>query len=323
MTASHSRSAVSAFAIAALCGLTPLASAEMRDERRIITVQAQANPELQKRAESLFEEMKKNGGSVRWDAVEPGKTADGLVLKGVTITSKDNRSTKIEAIEIRSFDWANREEPKFLDLGVRGAVITAEALDAEGAQNFKELGYERLTINADLSYKFDDPSKTLEISKLVIDIVEAGEFQFALTMSGVSPADLKAATGNSADKDKKDSSDAIMGVLARLNIVGAEIGYKDKSLVQRAIKMDAKKKNATEQQAKAAILADLAKERQQAKDDVTREFIDAAIKFLNNPGEIRLVAKPAAPANIMGAVMLAMSNPAQLKQMLGLVLSVR
>ncbi len=323
MTAISPASLVSTGVIVALLAFAPPISAETGVRPQAETAQAQASPELQKRVDSLFEEMKKNGGSVRYGAIEPGKSADGLVIKDLVITSKDNRPVKIAAIEIRSFDWANRQEPKFLDVSVRGAVISGEAMDEQGAQNFKELGYESLTLDANLAYKFDEPSKTLDISQLVIDVADAGEFRFALQMSGVSPADLKAATGEGADKDKKNGNDAIMGILARLNIVGAEIRYKDKSLVQRAIRMDAKKKNITEQQAKAAILADLAKERQEAKDDVTREFIDSAVKFINNPGEIRLAAKPSAPANIMGAVMLAMSNPAQLKQMLGLILSVR
>ena len=115
----------------------------------------------------------------------------------------------------------------------------------------------------------------------------------------------------------------MMGLLSRLNIAGAAIAFKDKSLVERMIRADAKKKNLSEQAAKAKMLEELAEERGKAEDDVTKEFIDAAIKFLKSPGEIELALAPPAPANVMAAFMMVMGNRATFKTMMGLAVSVK
>ena len=67
----------------------------------------------------------------------------------------------------------------------------------------------------------------------------------------------------------------------------------------------------------------MAEGRVNAEDDVTKELIDAAIKVLHNSGEIELAAKPPAPATVMTAFMMIMSNRGSFKQMLGLAISVK
>jgi hypothetical protein len=114
-----------------------------------------------------------------------------------------------------------------------------------------------------------------------------------------------------------------MKALAQIAIVGASITFKDKSLAERMIRADAKKKNISEAEAKEKMLEELAEQRKKAEDDATREVIDLATKFLQKPGEIELSANPAAPANIMATFMAVMGSPASVKQMLGLTLAVR
>jgi hypothetical protein len=327
MSMSIRRSGLAAL-VAGLGAVAVVAAATAEIPVTLELVQAQAG-EAQKRADLLMKEWSSGGAQVKFGAVEPGSTPEGVVIKDIAITAKDNKTVRLGALEIRKYDWANHKEPKYVDVTVKQAVIAADAMDAEGMQNLKELGYAALTINADLAYKFDDASKTIDISKVQIDVLDAGEIRFALRLSGLSPADLKGATDNgNAKPDSKGKSAnggeaAIMGLLARINIVNVSLSFKDKSLVDRAIKADAKKKNISEDAAKKAILADLQKEKQEAQDDVTKEFIDTAAKFIANPGEITLAASPPAPVNLMGAFMMVMSNPGQLKQMLGLSLTTK
>jgi hypothetical protein len=317
------RAALLALALAAgfLSAATPL-GAETPRRGDIVLAQGQANPELQKRAEILLEGFKKEGGEARFGAVEPGAGPNGVILRDIVLTSPDKKTMQIGAFEVRDFDWANAKEPNFIDVSVREAVIPSVAMDGEGQKGLKELGYESLKLNAELAYKYDAGSKTIDVSKFTLDVVDGAEFSFALKLTGIGPADLKGLTGD--DKgDAKGGEQAVMGLLARLNFVSASIGFKDKSIVQRLIRSEAKKKGQSEEAMKSTLLADLAKERQDAKDAVTREFIDAAIRFVTNPGEIALDAKPPAPTNVMSAFMLVMSDPAKLKQMLGLTLTVR
>ncbi len=308
-------------AIAASIGLAPLpAAGEQPSRDGVILVQGLGNPDLKKRADILIDGFKKEGGDATYGSIEAGTTPNGLVIKDIVLTSPDKKTMRIGAFEVRNYDWDNSKEPTFIDITIRQAAIPADAMDEEGQKGLKELGYESLTLNATLTYKFDAASKTIDVANFALEVVDGGELSFSIKLSGIDPADLK---GLASEDKEKGGEQAVMGLLARLNFVGAKIVFKDKSIVQRLIRSEAKKKSQSEQAAKNAILADLAKERKEAKDAVSREFIDAAVKFINNPGEISIVANPQAPTNVMSAFMLVMSDPAQLKKMLGLTLLVR
>jgi hypothetical protein len=313
-----------ALALAAALPLAVSAPAAFGQDARALTVQA--NPELQKRADALFSGVGEGGGTVKYGALEAGAGPEGLIVKQIEIVSKDKKKVTIGEIEIKAFDWANPKEPRYADIAMKTLVIAADQLDPEAAANFAELGLTALTINGALAFKFDEKDKSFDVSKLFIDFVEMGEVRLRLKLTGVTATDFK--TAMPADKPKNGKTnpkeaEAMMGLLSRLNIAGAAIGFKDKSLVQRMLRADAKKKNLSEAAAKAKMLEELADERGKAEDDVTKEFLDAAIKFLNNPGEIELVLAPPAPANVMAAFMMVMGNRGTFKQMMGLGVSVK
>jgi len=313
-----------ALALAAALPLAVPAPPAFGQDARVLTVQA--NPELQKRADALFGGVGEGGGTVKYGSLEAGAGPEGLVIKQIEIVSKDKKKVTIGEIEIKAFDWANPKEPRHADIAMKALVIAADQLDPEAAANFAELGLTALTINGELAFKFDEKDKSFDVSKLFIDFVEMGEVRLRLKLTGVTASDFK--TAMPADKPKNGKAnpkeaEAMMGLLSRLNIAGAAIGFKDKSLVERMVRADAKKKNLSEAAAKAKMLEELADEHGKAEDDVTKEFIDAAIKFLKNPGEIELVLAPPAPANVMAAFMMVMGNRGTFKQMMGLGVSVK
>ena len=326
-----SRARSATLALAAALALAPLAGAgpASAEEGRVHTVQA--NSDLKKRADLLMKGITDAGGKVTYGALEAGASPEALVMKNVEIISADNKKFTIEQIDIRAMDWENATEPRHLDMTVRKFVIAADALDKEGQDNFRDLGLTSLTISGEMAYKFDEKEKALDVSKLFIDIAEMGEVRVRLMLTGLTPADLKGATGGEPAKPKdapptkpgEPGDQAMMGLLTRLNLAAASIAFKDKSLVERMVRHDAKKKNMTEQAAKAKMLEEMAEERAKAEDDVSKELIDAAIKFLRNPGEIEFAANPPAPANVMMAFMMIMGNRATFKQMLGLTISVK
>jgi hypothetical protein len=313
-----------AFALAAAVPLALAAPPAFAQDARVLTVQD--STELKKRADLLFQGVAEGGGTFKYAAVESGAGPEGLVIKQIEIVSKDKKKVTIDEIEIKAFDWASPKEPRHADIAMKKLVIAADQLDPEGAANFRELGLSALTINGELAFKFDEKEKAFDVSKLFIDFVEMGEVRLRLKLTGITATDLK--TAMPAEKPKNGKSNpqeaqAMMSLLSRLNIAGAAIGFKDKSLVERMVRADAKKKNLSEQAAKAKMLEELAEERSKAEDDVTKEFIDAAIKFLRSPGEIELALAPPSPANVMAAFMMVMGNRVTFKQMMGLSVSVK
>jgi len=287
---------------------------------RVETVQD--NPELKKRAELLFQGVGQNGGKVSFGAVEAGATPEGLVIKQIEIVSADKKKLTIAEIAINSYDWSNPKEPRHADMAMKKLVIAADQLDAEAAENFRDLGLSALTINGALQFKFDDKEKAFDVATLFLDFAELGEIRLRLRLTGITAADIK--TAIPGDKPAKpNDGQAVMGLLSRLNLTGAAIAFKDKSLVERMVRADAKKKNLSEATAKAKMLEELAEDRAKAEDEVSKELIDAAIKFLRNPGEIELALSPPSPANVMAAFMMVMGNRGTFKQMMGLTVSVK
>ncbi len=297
-----------AFAFAAaLAASTTLAPAHAQDARLTLV-----QDDLAKRADLLLKGVTEGGGKVKYGAVEKGDGKDGLVIKDLEITSPDNKSVKIERVEVRGFDWANPNQPTHMDVSIKKLVVPSSALEKE----ITDLGITTLTINADFDYAFDDEKKTFTVSGIVIDVVELGELKLSLKLAGIASGDLKTAMEGKGDE-------AATKLLAQLSIVGASISFKDKSLTERLIRADAKKKGISETEAKKQMLDALAAQKQEAKDDATKEVIDLAVKFINTPGVVELAANPTAPANVMATFMAIMGSPAALKQMLGLTIAVK
>ena len=296
-----------AFAFAAALAASTMLAPVHAQDARITLVQ----DDLAKRADIILKSVTESGGKVKYGALEKGDGKDGLVIKDLEITGPDGKTVKIERVEVRSFDWAKPSEPSHMDLSIRKLVVPSELLDKEAA----DLGITSLTVNADFAYAFDDAKKTFTISGIVVDVVELGELKLSLKLAGIASGDLKTALGGKGEDGTK--------LLAQLSIVGASISFKDKSLTQRMIRADAKKKGISEADAKKKMLEELDEQKKQAQDDATKEIIDLAVKFLNSPGLVEVAANPAAPANVMAAFMAVMASPATLKQMLGLTIAVK
>lgn len=318
-----------ALALAALLALSAPAHHAFGQGARAET--AADDAALKQRADALFQSVGEGGGTVRWSALEAGEGPESLVIRQIEIVSKDKKKVTIEELAIKRYDWTNPREPRHAEMAMKKLVIAADQLDAEAAANFRELGLTELTLNGELTFRFDETEKAFDVAKLFIDFAELGEVRLRFKLTGITAADLKTAippdkprNGKQANR-KTDAQEgqAVMSLLARLNLAGAALGFRDKSLVERMVRADARKKNLSEAAAKAKILEDLAAERAKAEDDVTKEFIDAAIKFLGKPGEIELALAPPAPANVMAAFMMVMGNRATFKQMMGLTVSVK
>ena len=121
---------------------------------------------------------------------------------------------------------------------------------------------------------------------------------------------------------KKDDGKE-MAVLAKIHLVGGSFSFQDKSLIARVIKAQAAKKKVSEADARAEIMKEMQEARKEAQDDFTKEAIDAGMKFLANPGTIEVRLAPPSPFNLMGGFMMAMTAPAQLKQQLGITITVK
>jgi hypothetical protein len=317
-----------AAAVAALClGLAAPLSAQHAPRAPIQLAQADAAT-LKKRADLFLDEIRKGGSKVSHGAIEAGPGPEGLTVKDIVITSADNETVKIATLEVRSYDWANGKDGKFGDLSLLGIDMSLEEANKGGNGDLtpKDLGIERLKADLHVAYKADDAKKEIDISRLEFDMPELGSLKLALKVSGITAAELNALGADSAGGEKKDEKKEDgkeMAMLAKISLVGGAVSFQDKSLIGRLIKAQAAKKKVSEADARAEILKEMQGARAEAQDEFTKEAIDAAMKFLLNPGTLEVRMAPPAPFNLMGGFMMAMTAPGQLKQQLGITITVK
>ncbi|HEY7607971.1 MAG TPA: fused MFS/spermidine synthase [Alphaproteobacteria bacterium] len=249
---------------------------------------------------------------------------------------------RIGAIEFRALELLNPADRNPGNLRVLEFAIKrieaplAGARDEAFARDMQELGYTVLKMSAELVYRYDEASKTFDLAKLEFDVAEMGALILALKVAGLSPEDIKKAMepppapqgqtppgqtpppGNGSREGV-----AAMGLLARLNLVSADLAYRDKSILGRAIKREAQRKQTDEASIRAQYRALLVGLRDQQTDPLAKEAIDAVIAFLENPGEILVEVRPPAPLNLLAIGAMAASNPAQLRTLLGIKITAK
>ena len=120
--------------------------------------------------------------------------------------------------------------------------------------------------------------------------------------------------------EQRNQDAAAMSIAARLNLVSADLAFKDKSLLGRLIKREAERAQSTEAAIKAQYRAQLTALRDQQTDPLARDAIDAVMAFLENPGELVVTVRPPTPLNLVAVAGLAASNAEQLRSMLGITI---
>jgi MFS family permease len=258
----------------------------------------------------------------------------GIAVRDIAADTKQG-TVRIALMELRSFESVNLFDRNPADLrsfefaikGIEAPLDTAK--DPAFARDMQELGYTRLKMDAEVAYRYDDATKTFDLGKLELDVADMGAVTLALKIGGVTPDEIKKAMepppppppGQTAPP-RRDGA-AAMGVLARLNLLSADLAYRDKSILGRVVKREAQRKQTDEAAIRAQYRALLTGLRDEQQDPLVKEAFDALIAFIDNPGELIVEVRPPAPLNVLAIGALAASNPAQLRSVLGLKITVK
>jgi hypothetical protein len=193
----------------------------------------------------------------------------------------------------------------------------------------QELGYTTLKMSAEIAYRYDEAAKIFDLRKLELDVADMGAITLSLKVGGVTPEEIKKAMEpppppppGQTVPPRRDAA-AAMALLARLNLLSADLAYRDKSILGRVVKRQAQKKQTDEASIRAQYRALLTGLRDEQQDPLVKEAFDAVIAFIDNPGELLVEIRPPAPLNVLAIGALAASNPAQLRGVLGIKITVK
>ncbi len=258
----------------------------------------------------------------------------GFAVRDIAADTSEG-TVRIALMELRAFESVNLfdrnpADLRVFDFAIRGIEAPLDTgKDPAFARDMKELGYTTLRMSAELAYRYEEASKTFNLGKLEIDVAEMGALTLALRVGGVTPEEIKKAMEPppapppGQARPPQNNGVAAMGLLARINLLGADLSYRDKSILARVVKREAQRKQTDEASIRAQYRALLTGLRDEQPDPLVKEAFDAVIAFIDNPGELAVEVRPPAPLNLLAIGALAASNPAQLRSVLGIKITAK
>lgn len=231
-----------------------------------------------------------------------------LALTGLSMTANQEQ---VKLGEIVVADYAQTAKmPLTMTLGIHGLQIEPASLpDDEARENLAKLGYDKLSLNFDLSYAHAPETKHLTIRQAAISGDNVGRLGIAFALGGVDTEAL----GNPA---------TALAAAQSATLESLELRYDDASLVGRMLKLAAQEAQMDEPAFRAMLLAQVAQAGEQAPQvPLTKQVVDSVSAFLTTPKSLSVRMAPAQPLPLMQMMGAAQMDPYGLVQATGLSVS--
>lgn len=265
-----------------------------------------ANAKLEERAQIFARDMRKVTKEFRYGAVRADLLSQSIVMTNVEFVTMSGDRIKAESVSIKDFDWRLRGTPRYADIHVKRADVPSTALTnlarASGqlgalvgvstgpAANAQRLldsaGYKRTTSDFFVRYRLDEDTGEFELRDVQLAVSELGEVILNLKL------------GNVPQRSIRDGAE-LLSAGTTTTLVHASLSFRDRSLVSRLLKAYAADRNISEAEALARVLRDFRAERDRTRDPVEREALEALIRFVESPNEIRVALEPNRPVPLL------------------------
>ncbi|MFO0986088.1 MAG: hypothetical protein U1F37_01790 [Alphaproteobacteria bacterium] len=289
-----------------------------------------ANAKVQQQAQIFARDMRKVTKEFRYGAVRADLLSQSIVMSDVEFVTLDGDRIRAASVAVKDFDWRSGGTPRYADIAIRRAEVPSTALaslarasnqlgaivgvstgPAAGAQRLLDrAGYGRTTSDIFVRYRLDEETGQFELSDVQLAVADLGEVLVNLRL------------GNVPARGIRDGA-ALLSAGTTTTLVHASVSFKDRSLVSRLLKAYAAERNLSEADALARVLADLRAERARARDAIEREALDALIRFVERPSEIRVALEPARPVPLLAMGLQFLGGRSFAKDAFGLKFSAR
>ena len=193
-----------------------------------------------------------------------------------------NAGKKIKIDEIIIYDIDDKSDiPAFLSMSFRGIELNIKDL-GDDAKELKGLGYnDKLMINLNADYTYDNEKKELDIKKIGIGADDAGEINISFRL------------GNINLKPKEIIS--LIFTFPQIIFNQAKIEYDDDSLAKRLLNLGAQKNQTNLENFKKSLVQKIENEIKMEKDAFIKNALVEIKKFLESPEKISISASPSKP----------------------------
>ena len=239
---------------------------------------------------------------ITYDKVSVDLLGMEVHISDITV-SPINSEEKLKISEIIIHDFDKKSEmPSFFSFSCNGIEINIKEAGEE-ADKFRALGYkDTMLANISADYAYDKEKKELKIKNIGIGAEEAGHIMISFHLGNISL--------------EQEAIQALLFTFPSLVLHEAEITYKDDSLIERIMTLEAQKTQTTLEEFKKSLIEEIAKEIDNEKDDSAKKALSEVKGFFENPKEISLTATPSEPIPL-GALM-NLEDPKELIKLLNI-----
>lgn len=234
----------------------------------------------------------------------PTFNVNRLTLSDVAI---DAEGEKVKLREIAIADFAQTDKvPLSMTFGLHGLQIDPATIpDADAREGLTKLGYDKLSLDLDLSYVHNPEAKRLNVKQVAVGGDNIGRLGLSFELGNVE-------TVPAADPM------IALAALQAATLERLELRYDDSSLAGRLLKAAANEAGVPEAEFKSMLLAQVAQAGTQVPEaPMTKEVLDSAIAFINSPKSLSLRLQPPRPLPL-GALMASSQDPVVLAQAAGM-----
>jgi hypothetical protein len=274
------------------------------------------------RADLIFADLVKQGGKATYKSAEaPGEK---LILKDVVVTPKASAGKpavelKIAELRINRLDWKNPKSSAYGDVEIKRMTSSAFSQNPQAKEFLSAAGLKDFVLNGKYVYSYDKAKKLLETQAFDTSVDGMGTLSIKIKMDGIDIEQMRKLTAGG-----KPQMGQLMGLAGALRLHVLSISFKDAGGTVAIQKYAAKKQKVSADDVKKMALTQIENRKKAMPFQLGKEALEAAEKFIKNPGEIFIKAEPSAPVAILAVVMGTMGggmNPAKidaLKKTLGI-----
>ena len=182
-------------------------------------------------------------------------------------------------------------------------------MDTQQARDLRGFGYRTLRGRFELSFRFDPAIGEFRLPRLLADVESLGEVEIALSLDNLT------LTPEMSAEEQRDQ-------LLMADLVEARVSYRDDSLMRRIIAREAEERGESPEQVVRA-LEEIVAARLPGDTPFQRQAVDALGRFLHDPGQLSLTARPTEPVSLARLVSVAAMATARLPEILNLKVAAR
>ena len=223
---------------------------------------------------------------IRYDDVDVNLITQSVSIKDVSIAPpQGGEPIQIEEVVVDEFDQGS-SIPAFLSARIIGAEINVDALGELGA-GIRQLGYPQIVkISSDVSYRYDDLERELEVRDLSLDAADAGKLKTRFKI------------GNVQLGGGQEVLFRLMFGYPNILIHSAELSFSDSSLVERVMQQRGREEGTTTEEATARTLAELDAQITATNDPLGKDILSQFRKFIDSPDTFSVTVQPESPLKI-------------------------